>query len=134
MGRQPFGLASAAAWLRAAGWTTACVDVARERLADDAVAGADVVGFHLPMHTATRLAAPLVERVRRLNPSARIAAFGLYAPLNEGWLRSVGVDAIFGGEFEEELTAWVASPFDELRASEGPSPLVVSPSNHERPK
>ena len=32
MGRQPFGLASAAAWLRADGWDVAAVDVAKERL------------------------------------------------------------------------------------------------------
>ena len=32
MGRQPFGLASAAAWLRADGWTVACVDAAKEKL------------------------------------------------------------------------------------------------------
>ena len=32
MGRQPFGIASAAAWLRTAGWDVACVDVAKEQL------------------------------------------------------------------------------------------------------
>src|SRR5207244_2138512 len=56
MGRQPFGLASPAAWLRDAGWSVMCVDVAKERLRDEHVAAADLVGFHLPMHTATRLA------------------------------------------------------------------------------
>src|SRR5205814_85311 len=40
------------------------------------------------------------------NPSARIGAFGLYAPLNDEWLRGLGADAIFGGEFEEDLAAW----------------------------
>ena len=30
---------------------------------------------------------------------------GLYAPLNEAWLRSLGVDDVLGGEFEGELTA-----------------------------
>jgi radical SAM superfamily enzyme YgiQ (UPF0313 family) len=110
MGRQPFGLASAAAWLRAAGWEVRCVDVAKERLTDEPVVGADVVAFHLPMHTATRLAAPVIGRVRQLNPAARVAAFGLYAPLNEAWLRSIGVDAVFGGEFEEDLTAWACQP------------------------
>ena len=42
---------------------------------------------------------------RRVNPSARICAYGLYAPLNAEWLRSLGVDDVLGGEFEEELTA-----------------------------
>ena len=43
--------------------------------------------------------------MRRLAPSARICAYGLYAPLNAPWLRSIGVDDVLGGEFEEELTA-----------------------------
>ena len=106
MGRQPFGLASPAAFLSAAGWDVVCADVAKEKLPDAAIASADLVGFHLPMHTATRLAAPVVSRVRRANPSARICAYGLYAPLNANWLRSLGVEAIFGGEFEADLTNW----------------------------
>jgi radical SAM superfamily enzyme YgiQ (UPF0313 family) len=105
MGRQPFGLASPAAWLREAGWAVDCVDVAKEPLREAIVADADLVGFYLPMHTATRLAAPIVEKVRRLNPFARICAYGLYAPLNAEWLRSIGVDEVLGGEFEGELTA-----------------------------
>jgi len=82
MGRQPFGLASPAAWLRGAGFAVDCADVSREPLADDLVCSADVVGLYLPMHTATRLAAPVVAKITRLNARARICAFGLYAPLN----------------------------------------------------
>src|SRR6185436_17418603 len=81
MGRQPFGVASAAAWLRAAGWDVDCVDVAKEKLPQERVAAADLIGFHLPMHTATRLAAPIIASARQANRSARICAFGLYAPL-----------------------------------------------------
>jgi radical SAM superfamily enzyme YgiQ (UPF0313 family) len=106
MGRQPFGLASAAAWLHTAGWTVTCVDAAKERLRDEILVSADLIAFHLPMHTATRLAAPVVAHARALNPAARICAYGLYAPLNAAWLRSLGADAIFGGEFEEDLVAW----------------------------
>src|SRR5437899_1101652 len=105
-GRQPFGLASAAAWLRADGWTVTCVDATKEQLREARVATADVIGFHLPMHTATRLAGPLIAAARRLNPAARICAFGLYAPLNDEWLRSIGVDEVLGGEFEEDLVAF----------------------------
>jgi radical SAM superfamily enzyme YgiQ (UPF0313 family) len=104
MGRQPFGLASPASWLRAAGCEVTCVDVAKERLPDEVVSRATLVGIHLPMHTATRLAGPIVAKVRRLNPSARLCAYGLYAPLNAEWLRSLGVDDVLGGEFEEALT------------------------------
>jgi radical SAM superfamily enzyme YgiQ (UPF0313 family) len=105
LGRQPFGLASPAAWLRGAGWDVDCVDLARERLRGEVVTGAALVGVHLPMHTATRLAAPVIAKVRELNPSACICAYGLYAPLNRDWLRSIGVDEILGGEFEEDLAA-----------------------------
>ncbi|HMF97933.1 MAG TPA: CUAEP/CCAEP-tail radical SAM protein [Vicinamibacterales bacterium] len=103
MGRQPFGVASAAAWLRAGGWEVRSVDTAKEKVTADRFGGADLIGFHLPMHTATRLAGPVIAVARRVNPDASIAAFGLYAPLNEAWLHSLGVDAVFGGEFEEEL-------------------------------
>ena len=124
MGRQPFGLASPAAWLRAAGWHVVPVDLARQRLPEDVIISAAIVAFHLPMHTATRLAAPVIAKVRRLNPSARVAAYGLYAPLNEAWLRSLGVDAIFGGEFEEELTTWVSSSSRQLVVSSSRIPRI----------
>jgi radical SAM superfamily enzyme YgiQ (UPF0313 family) len=107
LGRQPFGLASPAAWLRAAGADVTCLDVSRSRAEDETIAGAGIAGFYLPMHTATRLAMPLIARARRLNPSLKICAFGLYAPLNESTLRAAGVEEVFGGEFEQELTDWV---------------------------
>jgi radical SAM superfamily enzyme YgiQ (UPF0313 family) len=103
MGRQPFGLASPAAWLKADGWNVTCVDAAKQRLEDAMLGGADLVGFHLPMHTATRLAAPVIARARRLNPTARLCAYGLYAPLNRDWLRSIGIDDVLGGEYEADL-------------------------------
>jgi radical SAM superfamily enzyme YgiQ (UPF0313 family) len=115
MGRQPFGLASAAAWLRASGWDVDAADVAKEKLGDGQLGSADLIGFHLPMHTATRLAGPIIERARRDNRSASICAFGLYAPLNAQWLRSIGVDAVFGGEFEPDLKAFA----DRVREAPG---------------
>jgi len=120
MGRQPFGLASPAAWLRSAGWSVRCVDIAKERLDERTIARADLIAVYLPMHTATRLAAPVIRKARSLNSSARIAAYGLYAPLNAGWLRSLGVDAVFGGEFEAELTEWAAAAGPTHRGSEDP--------------
>jgi len=115
LGRQPFGLASPAAWLGAAGWDVECVDASKDRLDDRRLASADLVGFYLPMHTATRLAGAVIARARRLNPSARLCAYGLYAPLNEPWLRSLGVEAVFGGEFEEELTRWAGAALPPAR-------------------
>ena len=116
MGRQPFGLASAAAWLRAEGWAVACVDAAKDKLRPEGLRGPDLIAFHLPMHTATRLAGPVITAARRVNPSARICAFGLYAPLNAEWLRSLGVDEVLGGEFEEELAAIARSLTSESGA------------------
>jgi radical SAM superfamily enzyme YgiQ (UPF0313 family) len=109
MGRQPFGLASPAAWLREAGADVICRDLSRERLDDDEVRAADLVGFFLPMHTATRLAVPVIDRVRALNPRAMLCAYGLYAPLNADLLREHGVTEILSGEFEGDLRALVLS-------------------------
>ena len=119
LGRQPYGLASPAAWLRRAGWDVVCADVSRERLQRTTVEAADLVGFHLPMHTATRLAGPVIRKIVEINPSARICAYGLYAPPNTAWLRSLGVDGVFGGEFEEELTAYASQPTAGPSRAEG---------------
>lgn len=104
LGRQPFGLASPLAWLRRAGVEASAIDLSRDRLAPDAVAAASLVAFYLPMHTATRLALPVIDRVRALNPAATLCAYGLYAPLNEQILREHGVTEVLGPEAEEALT------------------------------
>ncbi len=105
LGHQPFGLASPAAWLEQAGHDVVCVDLAVGTLPEEAIRNANCVAFHLPMHTATRLAAPVIGRVKRVNPNARLVAYGLYAPLNEPHLRSLGVGTIIGGEYEALLAA-----------------------------
>ena len=104
MGRQPFGLASPAAWLRHAGVDVTCLDLSRQPFRDE-LASVDFVAFHLPMHTATRLAVPVIRRVRELNPDATLCCYGLYAPLNQEVLSRLGVEAILGGEFEADLLA-----------------------------
>jgi radical SAM superfamily enzyme YgiQ (UPF0313 family) len=103
LGRQPFGLASPAAWLKRAGHDVTCIDLSREKLAPDAVAGAQFAAVYLPMHTATRLALPVIARLRTLNPALTIAAYGLYAPLNDALLREQGVSIVLGPEAEEDL-------------------------------
>ena len=103
LGRQPFGIASPAAWLKRAGVEVLVADLSRTRLDADAVRGADLVALFLPMHTATRLALPVIDRVRALNPSTHICAYGLYAPPNGELLRGRGVSTILGGEFEADL-------------------------------
>jgi radical SAM superfamily enzyme YgiQ (UPF0313 family) len=105
LGHQPFGLASPAAWLSEGGHQVACADLCVESLDPDTVREADLVAFYLPMHTATRLAAKVIEKVRRLNPAAHLCCYGLYAPLNESYLRSLGAGTVLGGEFEPGLVA-----------------------------
>jgi radical SAM superfamily enzyme YgiQ (UPF0313 family) len=107
LGHQPFGLASPAAWIAERGHEVACADLCVESLDADAVREADLVAFYLPMHTATRLAAKVIEKVRRLNPRTHICCYGLYAPLNESYLRGIGAGTILGGEFEAGLVSLV---------------------------
>jgi radical SAM superfamily enzyme YgiQ (UPF0313 family) len=57
------------------------------------------------MHTATRLAVLAIEKIRKLNANAHLCCYGLYAPLNESYLRSLSVETILGGEFEPGLVA-----------------------------
>ena len=116
LGRQPFGLASPAAWLRAAGVDVTCADASRTPLEDDEMAAAALIAFYLPMHTATRLAAPLIDRARHVNPSARLCAYGLYAPLNAQWLHERGVTEILGPEAEAELVALATARSREPKA------------------
>jgi radical SAM superfamily enzyme YgiQ (UPF0313 family) len=107
LGRQPFGLASPAAWLRDEGADVACLDLSQQALDEQKIRAADLIAFYLPMHTATRIALSAIPRIRALNPAAQLCAYGLYAPLNASLLREAGVGAIFGGEFESSLSAAV---------------------------
>lgn len=103
LGRQPFGLASPAAWLREAGHHVTQLDLSRQKLDEAAARGAHLVCFYLAMHTATRLALPVIARVRELQPGAQLCGYGLYAPLNADALLAAGVTTVIGGEFEGEL-------------------------------
>jgi radical SAM superfamily enzyme YgiQ (UPF0313 family) len=107
LGRQPFGIASPAAWLRAEGHDVTPVDTSVGALPSLEIRQAALVAFYLPMHTATRLAIQAIARVRQLNPSAHLCCYGLYAPLNEEYLRAAGVSTILGGEFESGLMSLV---------------------------
>ena len=106
LGRQPFGLASPAAWLRAEGHEVTVADLACHPLPGPAVEQAELIAFFLPMHTATRLFLRVVDRVKATNPGARLCAYGLYAPLNATLLGRAGIDTIIGGEFEQGLVNW----------------------------
>ena len=109
LGRQPFGLASPAAWLANEHCSVTCFDFSVQRFEEgrESLAAADLVAFYLPMHTATRLSAGLLPKVREINPRAHLCCYGLYAPVNEDYLRSLGAGTILGGEFEEGLISLV---------------------------
>ncbi len=130
LGRQPFGLASPAAWLRNRGHEVVCLDLSRQSLDETAIRAAGLVAIYLPMHTATRLAAKLVPGLRESNPLAHLCCYGLYAPMNAGYLRTLGVATILGGEFEqgfaklaERLQTHLQSA-DRSKISPQPEPLV----------
>jgi radical SAM superfamily enzyme YgiQ (UPF0313 family) len=103
MGRQPFGLASPAAWLRHRGHQVSCLDLSRDPLNERAVREAGLIAFYAPMHTATRLILQLLEPLRRMNPEAHLCAYGLYATLTSESFAAHGVKRLFGGEFEQGL-------------------------------
>jgi radical SAM superfamily enzyme YgiQ (UPF0313 family) len=106
LGHQPFGLASPAAWLAEAGAEVSCLDLAVESLDEETVRAVGLIAVYLPMHTATRLASIVVPRIRTFNPSAHLCFYGLYAPLNEEFLRTeLGGGTVLGGEFESGLVS-----------------------------
>jgi radical SAM superfamily enzyme YgiQ (UPF0313 family) len=110
LGRQPFGLASPAAWLAACGHEVECADLCVAPLPDAAVRRASLIALYLPMHTATRLALAAIAKIRAVNPDAHLCCYGLYAPLNQSYLRKLGVETILGGEFEPGLVALADRP------------------------
>ena len=131
LGRQPVGLASPAAWLRRAGLEVDCIDTSRERLSDDVILRAAIVAFYLPMHTATRLAGPLIERVRTVNPAASCVAYGLYAPLNADWLRGRGhePEQLTPGHGASDSCAPSVGCSDSMAASPSTTDRRVSPDS-----
>lgn len=128
LGRQPFALAEAAAWLKRAGMHVQCLDLSLQKLEPEVLAGANAVALYVGMHTATRIAMEALPRVRELAPDAAVAVFGLYAPMNDARLRELGASAIFGGESEPDLLAWA----ERVRGGEpAPQAAVVNTSKIE---
>ena len=103
LGRQPFGLASPAAWLRKRGHAVTCLDLSREPLDEQAIREAGLIAYYVPMHTATRLTLELLEPIRAINPKAHLCAYGLYASLSADIFRAKGIASLLGGEFEQAL-------------------------------
>ncbi len=106
LGHQPLGLAWPAAALRAAGHDVRTLDVAVEPLEAGAFRAVDLVAISVPMHTAARLGMEVARATRRINPTARIAFYGLYASPLYAHLTAEGLgDVVIGGEYEDGLVA-----------------------------
>ena len=103
LGRQPFALAEPAAWLKRDGFDVTCVDLSLQALDPALLAHARLVAVYVGMHTATRIAVEALPRIRALAPGAHLCVYGLYAPMNQALLRSLGVKTILGGECEPAL-------------------------------
>ena len=103
LGHQPFGIASPARWLEESGAIVNCMDLAVECIDQDAVKSAGLIAIYLPMHTATRLAIAVLPKIQKLNSSAHLAFYGLYATVNKDHLRNLGGKTIISGEFEDSL-------------------------------
>ena len=121
LGRQPFALAEARAWLKQARFDVQCIDLSLQRLDPVCFRGARLVALYVGMHTATRIAVEAIPRIRYLLPHAHLCVYGLYAPMNEAMLRSLGVKSIFGGESSQGWRAWRSGCARENRAMCNPS-------------
>lgn len=105
LGHQSLATASAAGFLRRAGFAPAALDLSVEPLDAGRVGPARLIGLSVPMHTALRLGLDAARRIRAMNPGAHLCFFGLYAGLNAAWLLEHGADSAIGGEFEGPLVA-----------------------------
>ena len=103
IGRQPFALAQPAAWLKHDGFEVDCIDLSVEPFEAESVGQADVIAVHLAMHTGARLAAELIPTIVERNTDATICVYGLYAPVNDEYFRSLGCEFVFGGEAESDI-------------------------------
>ena len=106
LGHQPLHVASPAGTLRRAGHDVRCLDLALERLDDEAVDWAQAIAFSVPMHTAMRLALRAAHAARARRPELPICLYGLYAPVSRDLTVGRVADRVIGGEYERGLLAW----------------------------
>ena len=122
LGRQPFGLAQPAAWLKQVGCEVHCCDLSIQKLEATLFEGAGLVAIYVAMHTATRIALEALPKIKAFAPQAELCIYGLYAPMNADLFRSLGVRAVFGGEFEPGLVSLAKRLMDgDTGVQAGPS-------------
>ena len=68
LGHQPFGLASPIAWLNELNLNLNinCIDTSLEKIDIDIIKSADLIAYYIPMHTATKLAAIINNRIKEI--------------------------------------------------------------------
>lgn len=97
-----------------------------DRLPPEALEGVTFVAVSLPMHTATRLALPVIRTLRQHLPDVPICAFGLYAPLNEARLLAEGASSVLGPECEAALVADACAAAARGTVAAGPTPSSLA--------
>jgi len=105
IGRQPFALAQPAAQLASQGFDVECIDLSIETFDLTRFIGKSVVAIHLAMHTGARLASEIIPQIAALKSAPVICVYGLYAPVNDAYFRSLGVQYVFGGESEADIVS-----------------------------
>ena len=108
LGHQPLHAASASGALLAAGHDVRCLDLSIEPWDDAMVAWAQAIAISVPMHTATRLAERVAQRIRQDRPDAPIAFYGLYAGMEHHPDGSNLADAHVAGAYEHGLAGWLS--------------------------
>lgn len=105
LGHQPLSLAWPLALLQEAGIEASAVDLAVEPFAAYIARQVRFAAIAVPMHTAMRIGVDAARRVRKSNPRAFIAFYGLYAWLNRDYLLGGEglADAVIAGEYETAL-------------------------------
>jgi Radical SAM superfamily len=109
LGHQPLHLAVPAAALLAVGHDVECVDLSVGPLDAAALERAEVVAVSVPMHTAMRMARPLLAGIRARHPHVRTCLYGLYAGLDGAQGAAPVADAAFAGEYLAPLVSWVGA-------------------------
>ncbi len=117
IGRQPFALAQPAAWLKQDDFDVDCLDLSCEPLDESRLIGVQLIAIHLIMHAGARLASEFIPRIKSLAPHCKLCVFGLYAPVNDDYFRSLGCEYVFGGEIESNLLSLCRAVRDGSDAS-----------------
>lgn len=120
LGRQPVHVASPAAALTAAGHQVRMADLSIQSLSASDIAWAEAIAVSVPMHTATRLAVPVLTEIKRRRPDLPMAAYGLYAGQ-----ALQHVDAAFEGEYEPGLVDWMTGLAPGLTRHTGRSEFQI---------